>query len=266
MAFTPREIIEIMTKARELGLSSLRLEGLDIAFQPGLQTLTPIVRAQQQAPLLRTGDADWHEQRRMGIGGSDAPTIMRTTPPDWSTPQKLWEEKTRRRQPDPPNYPMRRGIHLEPKARARYEDMTGIEMPRHYAVSSKYNFIRGNADGVNFKAAKGLEIKCPGRADHAVALAGKIPEKYIFQLVHLLYVLDLDEMDYFSFDGEDGKIVPFYRDKKLEKKLIPEERKFWEEHVVKDVPPDPPRPPTLKIVGGKKLVDPFRVRRNAGDR
>lgn len=153
---------------------------------------------------------------------------------------------------------MRRGLRLEPIARYRYQDMTGLAMPADAGVHAKLEFVRANADGVNWKEGIALEIKCPGKKDHAVALGGEIPEKYKFQLVHLLAVLGLERIDYFSFDGEDGVIVPFDRNKALESKLLSEETRFWE-HVTTDNPP--PRPGSPSPGKGKVTIFPIRKSR-----
>ena len=43
-------------------------------------------------------DAEWHEQRAKGIGGSDVAAIMGLSP--WRTPAQVWLEKTGRVQPE----------------------------------------------------------------------------------------------------------------------------------------------------------------------
>lgn len=181
--------------------------------------------------------SDWLAWRMKGIGGSDAPAVMGASP--WCDPQKLWELKTGRRAPDPQTFPMRRGRNLEPVARELYEQMSGIEMPADTATHSQYDFLRASLDGINKNSGIVLEIKCPGKKDHAVALQGNIPEKYIWQLVHILMVTDLDTIDYFSYHPDapkKGVIISFDRDRHLERMLLPKEMQFWE-NVVKDVSP-----------------------------
>ena len=49
--------------------------------------------------LVRCGDeAEWLEERRKGIGGSDVAAVMGLSP--WKTPAQLWMEKTGRVEPD----------------------------------------------------------------------------------------------------------------------------------------------------------------------
>ncbi len=178
----------------------------------------------------------WEEWRSKGLGSSDAPIIMGVSP--WMTPYQLWELKTKRVKPKESNWAMERGNQLEPKARAHYQLLCELDMPATLMEHKLYNCLRASLDGFNpSDGGRILEIKCPGKEDHAKAVAGQIPEKYIWQLVHQLAVADATVADYFSFDGSRGVIVPFQRDLKLEEKLIEKMLHFWE-LVKTDTPPD----------------------------
>lgn len=179
--------------------------------------------------------SDFHAWRLKGIGGSDAPAVMDTSP--WSNPQKLIEIKAGIREPDPLNYPMIRGLRLEQHARKKYEEITQTEMPKGREIDPRYDFLRVNIDGLNLNVGRASEFKCPGKVDHSTAVAGEIPYHYVFQLVHTLMILyqryGIDVMDYFSFyKSRAGEVhtatVPFKRDRKLENKLFPKEVELWE--------------------------------------
>lgn len=179
-------------------------------------------------------DKRWFEFRKAGIGSSEAPVIMGASP--WSTPKQLWLERTGRKEREASNWAMERGLRMEPAARAWYENTMGIEMTAKQMVHPLVNYIRASFDGHNGFLKRALEIKCPGKEDHALATQGKIPKKYIWQLVHLALVADVENVDYLSFNGEDGVIVPFRRDRELEKQLFPKLVEFWE-CIQNDVPP-----------------------------
>lgn len=200
--------------------------------------------------------SQWLKWRMGGIGASEAPAVMNATP--FSNPQKLWDLKTGRRAPEPVTYPMRRGIELEPKAREAYEAKTGIRMQTDvFLEHSNLRFIRASYDGINSYAERALEIKCPGRVDQAVAAQGKIPEKYLWQCVHLAMVSNLPHVDYWSFDGRDGILVRYKRDEKLETELIEAETIFWW-HVMNDEPLKPERK-KLPVLESSNV---FRIRRS----
>lgn len=169
---------------------------------------------------------EWHAWRRKGVGGSDAAAIMNACL--WKTLQDVLKMKTGRGVPQPVTKAMRRGLYLEPVAREEYQQMTGVAMPSDRAIHPEFGFGRCNLDGINWEIKKPIEIKCPGWRDHRLALKGKIPDHYIWQCVHTLWVTGLEVMDYFSFDGRKGKIVTFERDLKLERRLVTREKYFWE--------------------------------------
>jgi putative phage-type endonuclease len=198
--------------------------------------------------MKRLTMAEWHEWRLGGVGGSDASAIMGRSP--WASMGDVWKQKTRRTAGPKQTPAMKRGIELEGAARAEYERLTGIAMPPLLIEHATLPFIRASVDGINDAARRVLEIKCPGKKDHAEARAGRIPEKYLWQCVHLLLVTGYERLDYFSFDGQSGVTVPFERDEKLEQRLVQAETWFWR-YVVDDVPPPVPSTEQIKIERAK---------------
>ncbi len=196
--------------------------------------------------MTRLSLLEWLHWRRQGITSTDASIIMRAVPPSWGTVHGLWMEKTGR--PVPPRertQRMKRGSDLEPRARALYEKMTGLKMPAVYIEHAQNPIIRSSFDGINDDARRVLEIKCPGAVDHATAVNGRIPDKYIWQCVHHLMTVEYEDLDYFSFDGEKGVIVPFKRDLKLEQQLFEAEKEFWGYVQRDECPPKEPEAPKL---------------------
>lgn len=126
---------------------------------------------------------------------------------------------------------MEKGRRLEPEARSSYEAWMGIQMTPANILHPEYSELRASCDGLNKDAGRVLEIKCPGKEAHAIAMSGKIPDYYFWQCVHLLMVSGMDWLDYYSFDEETriGKAVCLKRDLKLEKRLMEMELEFWAE-------------------------------------
>lgn len=178
----------------------------------------------------------WLKRRDRGVGGSDADVIMGTSP--FSTPFELWARKTGRLRPQPQTAAMLRGLELEPLARRAYEKIAGVRMPPAELEHARYVFVRGNLDGLNRGIGRALEIKCPNAIDHGTAKEGRVPEKYKWQCVHLMLVAEVPALDYFSFDGLSGVIVPLVRNTVQEEELLQAEEIFWT-HVIKDIPPPP---------------------------
>lgn len=187
--------------------------------------------------------AEWLSWRDLGIGSSDAPVIMNASP--WATPFELWARKTGRLLPQRQTEAMRRGLRLEPRARVKFEEKTGLAMPPGRLEHRVHPFIRATFDGLNRNRKCVLEIKAPGIEDHRTAREGAIPAKYVWQCVHQLFVADLPVLYYWSYYSDDDcALVTMERSRALENILIPAEMKFWQ-HVVEDVPP-PFEVPKLK--------------------
>jgi len=175
--------------------------------------------------MNQSGD-NWTLWRKKGLGSSDAPVIMGVSP--WKTPLQLWEEKIGIGKPFQGNFATQRGTDMEPKARAAFELEIGDEFPPVVAEHINYPFIRASLDGFNVGLDTILEIKCPGKDDHATAKAGKVPEKYWPQLQHQLLVTGAKCLFYYSYDGESGATVIVQPDLQYIENLLRQEIAFWD--------------------------------------
>lgn len=194
-----------------------------------------------QAPEEIQGGAAWHGWRKQGLGASDAPIIMNASP--WKTPYQLWLEKTGQKKRDTTtNWAQSRGNRLEPIARMKYEETFAMKMP---AKVFKEGNLLASMDGWNADFNGGLEIKCPGYPDHAKCMAGEIPDKYIWQLVHQAIVTKADWIDYFSYhvekDGDerngDCQWIRFEATQEQINDYISHATRFWHCVQTKEAPP-----------------------------
>lgn len=174
--------------------------------------------------LLQQTD-EWLEFRRTKIGSSDAPIIMEVSP--WKTPYLLWEEKILGRSNEA-SWWMKRGIELEEKARETFENLTGILVTPKVICHTQYDWMIASLDGIDIDGKIVVEIKCPGKEDHFLAMKNQIPEKYYPQLQHQIEVCGIDFINYFSFDGERGVLIEVPRDDKYIKKMLQKEKLFYE--------------------------------------
>lgn len=163
---------------------------------------------------LEQGSPDWRLWRDAGIGASDAPAIMNASP--WVTAERLWRQKVGLERPQAPNYAMRRGLRLEDEARRRYVERTGVEVRPACVVHDTLDWLRASLDGLDLWETVAAEIKCPNAEDHADALRGDVPRKYVWQLVHQALVTGLHSIDYVSYNPEsylpgkdDFALVPY---------------------------------------------------------
>jgi putative phage-type endonuclease len=175
--------------------------------------------------MIQQNTAEWIEMRKTKIGASDAPIIMKKSP--FKTPYQLWREKLSLDEPAQ-THAMIRGHEMEPLARAELEEKLGMPLFPSIRLHNQRSWMMASLDAVSFDECTIAEIKCPGKTDHEIALAGQVPEKYIPQLQHQMEVCGVEMIYYFSFHGDENALLKLYRDDKYIRELIIEEEKFLE--------------------------------------
>jgi predicted phage-related endonuclease len=98
--------------------------------------------------------------------------------------------------------------------------------------------MRGSLDGLSADGSVVLEVKCPGAADHGVAVRGEVPGKYVPQLQHLLAVSGARICHYWSYRDGEGTLIEVAPDRGYLRTLLERERDFWQ-HVLEDRRPQP---------------------------
>lgn len=170
---------------------------------------------------------DWLQFRKSKIGASDAPIIMGDSP--WSTPHQLWQQKLGLIEPKKKNIAMQWGIDNEQHARSLFRAHTDIEVLPTVLIHPGIYWMMASMDGVSEDRRIGVEIKCPGAADHESAKKHIVPTKYYAQLQHQHAVGCFDQLFYASL-GRDNSFVLFEvpRDDKYIAKLIEREGEFYD--------------------------------------
>lgn len=174
--------------------------------------------------MIEQRTPEWYEFRKNRIGASDAPVIMRKSP--WKTPYQLWQEKLSLVEEKPGNVATERGNEMEPIAKRALEDKLGMPLQPLIKLHNQRSWMMASLDAVSFDESIVAEIKCPGNADHSIALSGQVPEKYFPQLQHQLEVCGLDWMYYFSYAEDAEILIKVHRDEEYIKQLLIEEEKF----------------------------------------
>jgi len=222
---------------------------------------------------------EWHKWRRNGIGASESAVVAGLSP--YKTAYQLWEEKTGRAADNTEmHWGIKRGLELEPKARALFELEFGLDMEPICREHPTFPWLRASLDGWNEEERAVLEIKCPGKKVHQEAITGIIPEHYLYQLAHQCVVMDAKKVYYYSYDGESGVCIEkdAIEFKSLMAKVLKNGDKFWK-NVTSDYPPafDNGDFTTIKMVDKKKefealkqckvdLVNAVRAYRKAEDK
>ena len=175
-------------------------------------------------------DKQWHDERRKGIGGSDASKIMAG---EW---YDLWLEKTQRREPDDLSdvLPVQIGIVTESLNRRWFEARTGHKVTLENCeslVHPDHNFARCNLDGRVDQAL--FEAKHV----NAWAKEDEVLERYYPQLQHNLAVAQSDLIYLSIFLGtQKWESFTVEADSGYQKDLLIREAEFWR-HVVEDTEP-----------------------------
>ncbi len=209
---------------------------------------------------------EWLKWRHMGLGGSDAPVIMGVSP--WKTPYKLWEDRIAPEpKPQEPNFITDRGDRYEPRIRSLWCLHSGTEYEVALLESDTVPFMRVSLDGISPDRTSIIEIKTAGKADHELAKAGKVPEKYVAQVQHELFVSGAPICYYLSYNDElwDEKnvrmeclaVVEVLPDLEYISKMIIEQKKFWA-HVETRTPPPLSDADYKRLTGMSKIAAKYR--------
>lgn len=177
---------------------------------------------------------EWFEMRRKHIGASDAPIIMRVSP--WMTPYELWQEKLGLLEERRQNAAMQKGISLEPEVLARLEQEIGMLLQPKVMFHPTIPYMMASLDGMSLDGKTIVEIKCPGKADHEEAKAGRIPTKYYPQLQHQIEVCQVNKCLYASFREGELIVIPVEKDCQFIDSLLQSEAVFWDCIVNKCIP------------------------------
>jgi len=100
------------------------------------------------------------------------------------------------------NAAMQRGIELEPAAFAAYEALTGTMAHKSGFLSHTTHLAGCSLDGHIDNFTGLLEIKCPKSATHLSYWRGPgtVPEDYLPQITHNLWITGAEWCDFLSFD------------------------------------------------------------------
>jgi putative phage-type endonuclease len=182
----------------------------------------------------------WLEWRRGGLGSSDVAVLMGVH--GWKTKYDIWKEKVHELHENEDNEAMAHGREMEPIARKWIEDNHDIFLEPRNIQRDDCPWMRCSIDAITFDGKRIYEIKCPFRnaKDHELAINGKIPEKYLPQLMWIMCCSNTDSITYISkhpYADNYAEVVVF-KDPIYCNLLEAEAHNFWHEHVLKRLPPE----------------------------
>jgi len=189
-------------------------------------------------------DKEFIEQRRSGIGGTDAAAICRANP--FKCPVQIYLEKIGEAELEHENMYMWLGKALEPNLKVKYEELYGYKveeqgMIRHHT----YSYLMAHVDGivkdshiVEFKTSSNADKWAPETEDYASM--HDVPLAYYYQIQHYMMVTGMDEAHIFVFIygfKMETRLYKFKRDQLFIVKMRCRLMDFWVNNVMKMEPP-----------------------------
>lgn len=183
--------------------------------------------------------AQWLEERRKGIGGSDIAAILGISP--FKTAFQVYQEKRNEIESWQGNEITDWGKRMEPTIRQWYSDTTGrnVLIPKDIIYHEKHPFMLASLDGFT-EDNRVVEIKTT-RSSKGWGEPGtnEIPDYYAVQCHHYMIVTGYDVVDVpVSIAGGYPTLYEVPADKEISEMIIDACATFWD-RVVNENPPEP---------------------------
>src|SRR5690606_3411152 len=182
----------------------------------------------------------WLEERRKGIGGSDAAAIAGLA--RYRSPIQVYMEKLGLIEPPEENEATYRGKKLAGIVAAALSMRTGLKVRRRNAILQhpEYPCMLANVDRLIVGKNEGLECKTTSAYREDEWKDDEIPWEYAIQCHHYMAVTGYSAWWIAVLIGGNKFVYKrIERDEEIIANLIKIESDFWNNHVVKRIPPDP---------------------------
>lgn len=181
---------------------------------------------------------EWLAERRKGIGGSDAAAILGLNA--YCSPFDVYADKLGLKPEIQDNEAMRQGRDLESYVAARFTEQTGKKLRRKNAILQhpEYPWMLANVDRMVIGESAGFEAKTTSILNKTDFKNGEYPDNYYVQCMHYMAVTGLPKWYLGVLVLNKGfHVFEILRDEGEIDALIQAEKTFWEEHVLKEIPP-----------------------------
>lgn len=186
---------------------------------------------------------EWLALRRTGIGGSDAAAILGLSP--WRSQMDVWLDKRglaeERDDPDG-DFLMELGKLMEPVITDLYERETKRKTyPGTLVRSLEIPILLGTPDRLCQDEQRGVELKTENQFTDLFGTPGtdEIPDHYLVQVAHYMAITEVPVWDVAVLHGGTRfEIYTVHRDLELEERMIERLLVWWQEHIVRGIPPD----------------------------
>jgi len=200
-------------------------------------------------------------QRRTGVGGSDVAPIFGLS--TWSTPLDVYNEKLQLVPDKEETDAMHFGNVLEDVVACEFTRRTGIRVQRRNSMfrHEKHPELIANID--RYCVGEKAVLECKTRNAFAKDEWGEsgtdhVPFPYLCQVQHYQTVTGLKNAFLaVLIGGDDFRWYRLPYSERLAKALADKSREFWNDHVLKQIPPPPMTEADIKLVYGKGDLDPI---------
>ena len=192
---------------------------------------------------------DFSLDRSKYIGGSDIGAILGLS--RFRSPLEVWMEKTGKEVKKLDSLPLRFGSFAESFVASEYSRSTGFDLIHDESiyVHPEYSFMSAHIDRFVLEDSSSssssptriLECKTANPfslGDWGEVGTDQVPLSYLCQCLWYMAITDLNRIDLaVLFGNADFRIYEISRDLELESTILQKANFFWNEYVLKDVPP-----------------------------
>lgn len=183
---------------------------------------------------------EWLKARRGGIGGSDCAAIMGAN--TYVSPLSVYADKIGGAPEKETSEAMRQGNDFEAYVAERFTEETGIKLRKLNRILQhpEYPWMLANIDRDVMGGEGGFEAKTTNMLNKHDFDGGEVPINYMWQCQHYMAVTGAPHW-YLAILvlGKSFHVFKIERDETLIAQLIEAENEFWNEHILKGIPPLP---------------------------
>jgi putative phage-type endonuclease len=189
---------------------------------------------------------DFSVDRSKYIGGSDIGAILGLS--RFRSPLEVWMEKTGKETKRLDSLPLRFGSFAEEFVAIEYARATGFELihdesiyihPEHSYMSAHID--RFVLEDGSSSPTRILECKTANpfsSVDWGEIGSDEVPMSYLCQCIWYMAITNINQVDLaVLFGNSDFRIYEIARDMELENTILQKASSFWEDYVLKDMPP-----------------------------
>ena len=190
---------------------------------------------------------DFSLDRSKYLGGSDIGAILGLS--RFRSPLEVWMEKTGKEVKKLDSLPLRFGSFAESFVASEYSRSTGFDLIHDESiyVHPEYSFMSAHIDRFVLEDSSSssptriLECKTANpfsAGDWGEVGTDQVPLSYLCQCIWYMAITNLNRVDLAVLLGNsDFRIYEINRDLELESTILQKANFFWNEYVLKDVPP-----------------------------